>query len=224
MIPELQKDIEIKYLFIKKFTYFNPEDNEIFKGHPTPGRVYKSVYNINSKHHRLLLPAGIAMGFNQLAGTSEGAEFELEEITINNILDFNIKEDDLDIFLQSNDDLFEPQMNLHQAMLTIDREESDFSGRASEVVLGLWALNPTKAEILIEIADLLTKSELKSHEEITGWMRFHPQKGLPLNIEKAIKALDRYWGDERKTSEDTKDLFEALEAICVELERRYDNE
>lgn len=227
MIQERSTDVQIKYLLIKKFTYHDPQEAEAMCGHPIVGRIYRSVFNINTKHHRLLLPESVVMGFNQLEGTSEGASFELVEITTDNILDYNIVEEDFEVFHKSNDDIFTSPIEilgieaLKEKIQESMEDEIDFSQRASHAVLSLYQANPAKAEILIELAEYLNEQDLNAVSDITNWMRYHPSKGSFVNIAKALKALDKYSGEDKRTNEDDNDLFKALEAIVVELERIY---
>lgn len=216
LIQEREPDIIVKYILVRKFQYHHPDLTESFAGHPAAGKVYRSVYNVNSKHHRLILPDGVYMGFNQLVGSSEGADFELEEITIENILDFDIKEEDLEIFLQSNDDLF-----IESKMTTADNEEINFSQRASEAVLGLYNINSLKGEILVRIANCLIELEMVSHEDGASDLRFHPDHGAGVNISDALRALGRYTSPNKKIGGEEGDLFIALESIITELERVY---
>lgn len=232
MISERNTDIEIKYIFIKSFKYHNPEEAESMNGHPHAGRIYRSVFNLHTKHHRLLLPDGIIMGFNQLVGDSGSAEFELQEVNINNILDFDIREEDLSIFLQPDDDIFfeqptiiiEGMKNLQNAIQQHDEDEADFSHRASNAVLSLWSVNPSKGEILIQLANRLIESDLSSHQDPTYYLRFHESKGDVLNISKAIQHLDVYISENKKINGEPNDLLEAMEAIVVELERKSELE
>lgn len=229
MIQERQTEVLIKYLLVKKFSYHDPQEAESMSGHPLPGRIYRSVYNVNTKHHRLLLPDGVVMGFNQLTGTSEAASFELVEITLENILDHDIVEEDFAIFHHPNDDIFfEPKVEiigleaLQQKIGESMHQEIDFSQRASHAVLSLYQANPAKAEILVELAEYLNDKDLEASTDISNWMRYH-HKGSFVNIAKALTALDRYTGENKRTNEAANDLFEALEAIVVELERIYTN-
>lgn len=224
MIKERESDIQIKYILVKKFSYLHPDIAEAFAGNPIQGKVYRSVYNINTKHHRLLLPDGVVMGFNVLIGESSDAVFELIEITKDNILDFNLSEEDLDVFLLPNTDIFfEPKQMIQNALSQRQDDEVDFANRASNTILNLWSINPDKAEILLTIAHCLTELELSSHEDAANSLRYS-DKGLGINIAEALRALTRYSSDDRKTNEDTADLMVALEAIVVEMERNFNHE
>lgn len=225
MIAEQKSDTEIRYVYIKKFSYYHPEVAESFSGHPRTGGIYRSLYHLHTKHHRLLLPDGIVLGFNQLVGNSGDAEFDLAEITKDNILDFNLSEEDLDVFLLPNNDIFfEPSMKVHEAIVRQEEIESDFAHRASEIIMGLWSINSIKAELLLDIAHCLTELEMTSHEDAANYLRLHPTKGMALNIGEALRALDRYAGDDRKSNEDTADLMVAIESCVTELERKFDQE
>lgn len=225
VIPEKVKDVEIKYVFVKSFQFFNPAEAEALSGHPRVGSVYRSVQNLHTKHHRLLLPDGVIMGFNQLVGESGGASFELAEINIDNILDYDIAEEDLQIFLHPNDDIFEQPPTimiegLQQQLEQSIEDEVDFSSRASDVVLSLFEINPVKAEVLIKVASFLLDSEMQSHEDAAYNLKLS-SKGLGLNIGAALIHLDRYSSEDRRTSECEEDLLEAIGAIVLEMERVY---
>lgn len=229
MIPELQKDVEIKYILIRSFKYYNPEEAEVFNGHPHIGRVYRSVFNLHTKHHRLLLPNNIVMGFNLLTGDNGSAAFDLVEITIDNILDLDIQEEDLEIFLHPNDDIFQPQImieglgDLQNQLEQSLKDEADFSSRASEVVLDLYQVNPIKAEVLLQFASLFLDSEMESHQDAAYDLRMS-RDGMSLNIGEALRSLDTYSGGDRRSNLDINDLLDAMVSIGTELERQYISE
>lgn len=226
MIQERDSDVEVKHIYIKKFKYNNPEIAESMCGHPISNRVYKSIFNINTKHHRLLLPDGVVMGFDVLNGSNPDAEYDLIEITLDNILDFDIQETDLDLMLKEDQSpTFEiiGLEKLQEALNQQGMDEVDFSQRASEAVLGLFHANPLKAEILVDLANYLSDADLDSYEDIANHIRHHPTSGKGLNIAQALRALDSYNDDSRRTGEDMEDLFVALEAIVTEMERKIEN-
>ena len=226
MISERKTDIELKYIFINKFDYRDPLESESFNAHPRVGHIYHSAFNVHTKHHRLILPDGVLMGFNSLKGDSGSAEFDMVEITLNNILDFNIKEEDLEVFLRPDDFghhqpmiIIEGLKQLQEAMVRTEDEEVGFAHVASESIMDLWRANPVKAEILVTLADYLTETDLDSYSDPGGYLRLHPTKGMAVNIVQALRALDTYASDDVRISEDESDLLIALEAIVTEYER-----
>lgn len=225
MISERKADVEVRYIFIKKFEFRDSYEKEALCGHPLIGRIYRSVFNVNTKHHRLLLPDGVIMGFDTLVGSQVGADFELIDIDITNILDFDITEEDLSLFLKPNTDIFNENIviggleNLQNAINQNEADEDDASHRASHIIMDLYRISPQKFEIILELSERLIELELHTHEDIAHYLRYDPEKGLALNIAPALRALDTYAGTSRKTSQDPEDLYEALESIIVELER-----
>ena len=77
---------------------------------------------------------------------------------------------------------------------------------------------------MVYLINYLIEEDLDGYNDIAGWMRQHPTKGLSLNISKALQALDRYAGDDRRTNEDMGDLYRAVEAVVTELERKISND
>lgn len=227
MIQERDSDVEVKHIYIKKFKYNNPEIAESMCGHPISNRVYKSIFNINTKHHRLLLPDGVIMGFDVLNGSNPDAEYDLIEITLDNILDFDIQETDLDLMLKEDQSpTFEiiGFEKLQEALNQQGMDEVDFSQRASEAVLGLFHANPLKAEILVDLANYLSDADLDSYSDPSNHLRFHPKYGAGVSLAKALQALDRYTCENRRISENIGDLFETMEACVTEIERVYSSD
>lgn len=224
MIQERQSDTKIKYIYVKKFSYHIPDVAESFAGHPHSGKIYRSIFNIHTGHHRLLLPHPVVLGFNELVGISDMADFELIEITLDNILDFDLTEENLDVFLKPDTDIiFEPQQMIQNAMAQHEQEETDFAHRASGTIMDLWSINPMKAEILLSIAHCLTEVEMTSHEDPANNLRY-TSRGLGVNIAEALRSINRYSCDNKKINEDTSDLMVAIESLVVEIERNYNNE
>ena len=209
MIAEKNTDVDPKYVYINKFTYFNPEEAQVFNGHPRKGKVYISFYHTYNKHHRLLLPDGVVMCFNVLEGQSSSADFSMTEITLENILDLNIEEEDLDLIIG--------QPQIAQPVI----EDEDFSHRASEIVLGLYQINPLKAEALIQIAAKVMDADLQY--DAASYLKYS-KTGMSLNIGKTLQLLDRYASDNPKIGGEEEDLLEAADCIVTELSRIYDHD
>jgi len=209
------------FVYIKKFEFLDPYLQAQTDGHPLAGRVYRSVYNENTTHYRIDLPTFMPMSFNKLTGMNEQADFEIVPITPENILDFDIREEDLDLMLK---DEVVPSTEIDTVLTILQeyanesvKDADDFSDRASKAVLNLWHLNSRKAEILVRIAEMLGEHEIESQHDISYWLRF-TDGGMAFNIGEALRELD-YYADE----EDGESLYEAIKHICTELERIDDN-
>lgn len=219
---------EVKYLYIKSFSWLHPLLREEYSGHPMQGRVYKDLYNSQTKNHKMVLIEGAPLlGFDKMKDSSDTFEYEFAEITLDTILDFDIKEEDLDLMVKWMNPSSPPAkaepgiQNILEALNEQQHNEAEALARGSEILMELYHTNTMKYNVMVEIMEYLVDSEIDQYRDITSWMRYHPTKGLPLNIATALQALDRYNDD---TDEDPDDLYEALSAIVIELERRMDED
>lgn len=217
-------DTKIKYVFIKDFKW-NPM---LADPYPMNGRVYPSVFNVHSEQYTLLLPDHTMLTVKSLIEVNDKYESNLIELSRENILDFDIKEEDLDLIneeiKQEVPVVEQGLIKLRDAMHQHDQDEATAADQTFYVMMNLWKANALKHQIVLDIAEHLTTTDLESYADPANYLRLHETKGLGLNIAQALRSLDRYAGDDRKTSEDLPDLFNAVEAIVVELERRYSNE
>src|SRR5690606_4265154 len=145
------------------------------------------------------------------------------ELTRQNILDCEIREEDLDQMIK----WMTPEQTIRQGMLSLKeavnqqrREEIDAADRASKALMGLWILNDLKFEIVLEFVRRIIQGEVESVEDPASYLETHKNYGLGVNIAKALRALDRYAGDSRRTNENVEDLYEAMTACVTEVERK----
>lgn len=233
LIDEQLSDIQIKYVYIKNFTWLHPVEKELYAGHPIPGKVYRAIFNKNTGNWKLLIPnSNNALLFNKLVNVNEGFESEMVELTAKNLLDFHIEESDLDEIIKwsknKNSDVKgvyeEPLASLNRAMNNRNEEEEQASARAFDTIMTLWHVNPIKFDIILSIADRLVEEECSSHEDPANFLSLHPTDGRGVNISKAIRALDTYVCDNRKINNDIEDLYDAVSGCVQEIERTVIND
>lgn len=236
-MTEQFKDVTIKYIYVSKFDWLHPIEREQFLGHPLKGRVYRDIFNPQTGNHKILVP-GLdgGLGFDNLKATNDLADFDLREITLDTILDFDIVEDDLDLMNQwiesGNKDIeqrYEPTIpqglnRLREALHNQKQDEAEALARATESMMHLWVANPDKFSVMVNFINFLTDADLDSLSDPANYIRLHPTDGKGVNIAQALRAIDTYNGDNRRTNENMVDLYIAMEALTVECERRYVND
>lgn len=232
MIQEDFKDISIKYLYVNKFIWQSPIEREQFQGQPLKHRVYRDIFNPLTGNHKLLIPGmDGGIGFDKLKDTNEAADFELVEITDTNILDFDIKEEDLDLLIQwsesKNEDIRknfyqdEGLNKLRSALHNHVQDEAEALAHGTQALMELWQVNPDKFNVMVSVMQFLTEADLDSYMDAANYIRLHPVSGKGVNVAQALRAIDSYNSDNRRTSENIEDLYIAIEALVVECERKY---
>lgn len=230
MIEEKFQDIIVKYIYIKKHVWFHPAMREEFQNHPLQGRVYRDIYNPKTGNHKVPVSGSDGIGFETLVGSNEASDYELVEINLDNILDFDIREEDLDLlnkWIESeNSDIRQmysptaPLNKLKQALHNHNMDEADALARGTEALHNLWHINNLKYDIIVNLINYLSEADLDSYADPGNYLRHHPSHGLGVNIAQALRALDNYASDNKRVSEDLADLYVAVEALVTEIERK----
>lgn len=229
IIKEQLTDIEIKYLFIRKWVWSDSMMIEEFQGHPRTGRVYRAIFNDKTGNYKVLI------GETFLAFNKEDLTEDLVEITLNNLLDFQFHEEDLDLlnsWIESdNKDIkaeYEPPIQqgltkLRKAMDNQEQEEANAAGRAVDALMELYMTNTLQFEILLELATILVSENVNSMSDPAYGMTIHKTRGLGINIARSVRALGKYASDDRRTNERVEDLYDAIVGVVTELERKISN-
>jgi len=233
-IPDRIEDLEIKYIFIKKWRWVDIEARESYQGHPEEGRVYRVAHHKKTKSFRFVIPGHDLMLIDSLTNTDErrGYVCDCELVEKRNLLTLNFKEEDLDKILNwteiKNQDLFQQPIplgefmsninNLHQQMETADR-----MAYLTEAITRLDSVNSIQVEVVIELIEHLYEKNLEAPLNLED-ISMDKKNGLGVNISRTQDALKRYAGTDRRTNEDSNDLYEAMGHLVVESERRLLNE
>ena len=212
----------MKYLYIKKWDWGHIKPAVELDGHPREGRVYRATYNENSGVYEIYIFKDSTITLFK----RDIPDGDVIELTRQNILDCEIREEDLDQMIK----WMTPEQTIRQGMLSLKeavnqqrREEIDAADRASKALMGLWILNDLKFEIVLEFVRRIIQGEVESVEDPASYLETHKNYGLGVNIAKALRALDRYAGDSRRTNENVEDLYEAMTACVTEVERKMVN-
>lgn len=228
-MTEEYKDIILKYIYVKKFAWFHPIMREEFQGHLFEGRVYRDIFNPKTGNHKIPINGTSGLGFDSLVGLNEASEYEMVEITINNVLELSLVEEDIDQInkwsASDNADIkqmYAPLRSLTQALHNHNQDEAEALAIGSEALLNLWHVNSLKFEIMVDIINYLADADLDSYSDVANHIRHHPTQGRGVNITQALRALDSYNSD-RRTGEDISDLYVAIEACITEYERKIEN-
>lgn len=244
-LQEEFKDIEVKYLYTKRFVWHSTMDREIFQGFPLKGRVYRDLYNPKTQNHKLKIEGiviseegmqlnGLAIKALQESGSDYDCDFV--EVTLDTILDLDILEEDLDSinkWIESGntdlEKLYEPApMNeglkkLKKALHDQSQDEAEALAMGTQTIMNLWLANPDKFNVIMGLIEFLTESDLNSLSDPAFYIRLHPVDGKGVNITQALRAIDIYNSDDRRRNQDIRDLYAAMEALTTELERKFVN-
>lgn len=229
-IPVDKKAITSKLYFVNKFTWLDVHDQERFQGHPKEGRVYRGEYNSNTKNYGLLVDDNNMLIMDTLVvqGDRERYNFnsEIVELTKDNILSFNILEEDLDNIIKWTEKPAKapqphqlPMLVLSQAMKQQEQEESEAAHLAVNTLMELYDVNETQFYILIELAQFLTEKAAEDIDDPTYELSVGPY-GLSQNLAKALTHLKTYSSTDRRKNQNIEDLKQALSGIITEWTRK----
>lgn len=221
-------------VFVEHFQWEDPLDNEKFAGHPKAGRVYRIGYNSDTNSYRIFYKEkdGKNIGIYLPVLTDCNAySAKIYEITKKSVLDFDIKEEDIEMMgnwlITNNADLmmslgFTPkQQLLPTTIFKVDvmNQEESLSKEFIESAKLTQSLYPMLFEALHEVMSSLDNYDVgQSLDGIS--LSFSEKHGAGHNIGKALEALSYYVSDDPRASLDREDLIAAIINLLNELARR----
>jgi hypothetical protein len=234
------KDFEVKYVFIKSFEWNSAEDRVRFNGHPHQSEVYRMIHHNQSKTDSIIISVNNqvdALTFDKLVDKEPDKVYtsEILEITLENILDFDLSTKELDKLLEwmdsKNEDLLRklnPNHNqnllpqpiitaLAESMIDKFQEDTEDMNHAQMVMGDLLSLNSHQFYIILEIVQALIDYNLG--DEDPSKFLLMGDKGLAINMADAMRSLAQY-SSGPKMGEEREQLLGAVLAIATELERR----
>jgi hypothetical protein len=241
---DTHENTRIIYLYIRSFEWIDPMDTESKDGHPMVGKVYRTVHNKDTNSYRLIYEKeGVMIGIYlpKLTVTAvdettkePGYKANIEEITIKNILDFNLSEEDLDnIIAWQTNKQFKDEIGLKKKKeekptqeitpATIinavqQHENKQVMANMGDRVLFLRERNTPLFSALQSLLDYLVEQEGENQD--LSWLEYNKDLGAGTNISTALRALIRYSGEDRRTNQMYTDLLEAIRAIMCEAARK----
>jgi hypothetical protein len=232
ILNDNEKNTEFLYLYVEKFKWSNQENAEAFAGHPKPKSVYRAILNKDTNGYRILYSVengtGNAVIINSLNSDSEDIGFtcKIHTITRNNILDFDISEEDLDKLSiwteKDNQDLkniMKGNTEPFQQIDILDEEASEFFACA----LDTRKEDPLLFDAIHEYMHHLLEQQPDISSLDTTWLNMSPKFGTGSNISKAIDHIKTYVSENRRTNLDEKDLFHAITHLLNEINQRRFN-
>lgn len=247
-LPDTEDNIKFVYLFVKSFKWHQPADIEATAGHPKAGRVYQAVLNTDTNTYRLVYNDPVndtaAVYLAKLVIDSEEepqykTDSEIVEITLGNILDFNILEEDLDkllgwrkdnnlklkqqLGLNKKEKQVSQQINPVQAVAAVQKQADDQDlQRLGNSVINIRTNNPLLYEAVSDLVFYIEQAERASGKNMidASWMDFSKTLGAGKNISRAIERLAVYGGEDRRSNLMTADLLEAGRSLLLEGARK----
>lgn len=238
MLSDTLENTEFKYFFVKKFDWLDPTQREIYKGHPKENRVYRGWHNKDSGGYRIAPSLTQALWLEKLKQEPGMSDYtsDIHEITKETILDFLITEEDLTslaTWIESdNKDLKQalfggqvpPQIIAIIKKATEDKGSKTFSGFV-ESAEELQSMDPMAFEVIWGFMDsLIIAMHEEDLESFDADFLAKGKEGAVINISNAMKSLNRYIGDNRRTNRDPEDLYKAMGHITNEIIRSEINE
>jgi hypothetical protein len=235
---------EFKYLYINSFKWLSLEESYGINGHPASGRVYRAEFNHNDKSYGIVVEekrTKLLLDTLQSAGEPRGYTCDVVEISLDNILNLDIKLEDLkqinawiesgnqDIVEEQNDPVLDKQLipimsfvnrSIEQAI-----EDRNQAADSLELLMALNQVNSIHFEIVSDLIETLIEMNSTEIDDVS--LTTPPTaslakslNGMGWNIGKVYEALERYSGPDRRSNEYPEDLTEAMVNIVKELERR----
>ncbi len=239
MLSDTLENTEFKYFFVKKFEWLDPTQREIYKGHPKENRVYRGWHNKDSGGYRIAPSLDQAMWLEKLRQEPGMSDYtsDIHEITKETILNFIITEEDLTslaTWIESdNKDLKQVLFGnkVPPQIIAVIKRATDASNDSSslkgfvESAEELQSLDPLAFEVIWGFIDsILISMHEEDLESFDADFLAKGKEGAVINISNAMKSLNRYIGDNRRTNRDPEDLYKAMGHITNEIVRSEIND
>lgn len=220
-VTDTPTNTALGYLFVKQFAWSSAGDNENHVGHPKPGRVYRSVFNKDTKTWRLFYEidgklTGIFLPkLNAEERTDEDKFFtelqytaEIIELSKTTILDCDITTEDLDLLCKWIDEGNQPIKHI----MGFEREQPHgFMPVSGEEIVRALQQNMLRDEefvAFIKQARHLKENNLLLFDAIAEFVWF-------LNESMAVpdETIDSTWTEFSKTLGAGKNISKSLEHL-----------
>lgn len=246
MLIDTPTNTKIIYLYVKDFQWTIPINKESNVGHPKSGRVYRGIINTDTESYRLMYRVGDAIQgtlLPQLDSQDEANGYlsDIREITINNILDFDILEEDLTELLRWLETDNKELKDKIKGFFDKQQPNPSFSlppfltkkSMPEMVVEILRSRDPELASIVSTVNELRVSdphifdavgafiNHLLSHPEAetsidSRWIRFDKNLGAGANLSAALSKLSVYGSNNRRTGFSEHDLVGAIRDLLLE--------
>lgn len=230
----------VKYIYVKDFNWAEPFNKMNYEGHFKNKEVYRAIYhptsNVYSVIFREVRIPFEAIVFDDLKVDNAICTCEMVEITKENILELNITEKELDKMIKwmetKNEDINPPRkennlpipfQNLFNEMKRQESEDTKLMFEMNKAFDELNLHNTIYCELILALTKQLKDYTLNTIEDAASELELDGDRGLSVNIAKAMRSLQQYALPLRRGGEEEVDLDEALFAIFREKERRVLN-
>ncbi len=244
IINDTQKSSKIVYLFVNKFDWgTNQQSKENSLGHPKPQRLYRALHNIEVDRylivHTVTKEDLQATYIENLQNTDEsiGYTADISRVSLENILDFNILEEDLDALLkwvETDDRELKGAMGwikpTSKAIPVIGPSRMTDLPEVDEQYIQFIDLggmlndkDPVLFGTVIDLLSFLLESKDDSIIDTT-WVKYDKKHGAGANISAAVQKLSKYMSADKKVNMEVEDLMGAIKDLLTERMRRDLNE
>jgi hypothetical protein len=245
MLIDTLSNTKIVYIFANKFTWTNNTEKETNVGHPKPGRLYRAIKNTDTNTYRIVYNIenniqGILIDKLESKDESFGYVADMKEVSLSNVLNFEITEEDLkqfDNWLSTNNQDLKDWMNKFfegQSNKVVIKSKVSVSDKVLEAVR---SRDPELASIISMITDLrnidpilygalgsfvsyIIRKDYPESSVNDQWVRVDKNLGAGANISSALTKLSTYGGKDRRTNFASADLLDAIKDLLTEQYRR----
>ena len=232
-LSDNSENSKVVVLYVKDFKWLDQYTAEHFGGHLKNKRVYRAIYNkdidsyrvlytIEGRHNAVNLPSLI---------TKSGAMYTSNIVLIDkqNIVDFDISEEDLDQIIKWDDHKDLKKIIDERRVVSQDQQEPEFIQELFKMVKQdelkeymersreLFQINPIMHDVLLDVITYLTGHTDMSIESLN--LTMDDNFGPGINIGKTYEALGRYTSENKRVNFNPDDLLDGMEGLLTEYTR-----
>lgn len=225
----------VKYLYVSHFKWKDTFHQVNYEGHPMENKVYRSVYHPDSKVYSLIFREKTypyeAIVFDDLTLDTPVCTCDISLLTKENLLNHNLEETELDKIIKwmenDNEDIKPKRQEtlpvpLSDFFSAIKKQSDDDKRLFREMAQSFEELNlhnTIYCELVIELVKRLKDYSIDTVNDPASELELDADRGLSVNIARAMRDLRQYSLPVRSGGEVIEDLNDCLLAIFREKER-----
>ncbi len=232
---------KIVYIYVNSFEWESEEHNEVNLGNPKSKRLYRGVFNNDTKTYRLIFlreDSFDGLFIPKLKAQAYNYSIDATEITLDNILSVDLNDGDIEQLLMwtakdGNKTLWDkiweddPSVNknavknaITKQLRKVDPLMLDFVN----IVSNLKATHPLMFDAVARLHRYLLYNQdgstMMDSPVDPSWIKMSIDHGAGANLSEALQKLARYGGTDRRENLLEEDLLGAIKDLMTELVRR----
>jgi hypothetical protein len=209
-----------KFIYVKEWKWLDPIGAQMHGGKPETGRVYATEYDVRTGNRMLL--GNILL--DRMVVTDEISRvfaYEIVELSPQNIIELNVKEEDLDMIIKVGQKPVEDTLKqkIKSELARIDNDKNDKLNNVVKALNNMIMTNTTAFELMEELVELMNDWDMETHSSPALSLALSTD-GKGINIQQTMIEVEKYMKPVKQGGDDRKQILNAIVFLFTELQRR----